>query len=188
MRDGQHGCNGHLGRIRGAQPVARLQVIGSSPGAGRSNPYDVYTSRATPPNTLDNWSASGQILPVPVDNNGSATSISFLGAANDSDGATGQATVTYTDGNTQTVTIAFSDWTLNNATQQPLTSTRIAVTGRYRNNMGDGSQDTVPTHLYTTTDTPLRDNGKDLTTAGVQIASITLPNTSELHIFGISIN
>jgi beta-glucosidase len=129
-------------------------------------------------------------LPVPPDSNGNATSIAFLGAATnvDDDGATGQATVTFTDGHAQTVTITFSDWTLNNGDATPAAGTRIVVNGGHRANVDDGTQDPAPAYLYATVGTPLRDNGQTLAAAGVQVASVTLPDNPDLAIFGISIN
>lgn len=125
----------------------------------------------------DNIAAAGQTIPVAAPAN--ATAIGFLGAAINapSKGTSGAVTVTYTDGSTEKVTLAMSDWTLNAGGSTPLPGTTTVVRTPYRN-VGDGSKDTVGTYLF---------SSKLPLTAGKQIASVTLPVTADgtLHLFGI---
>jgi len=151
---------------------------------------DVYTIAPFTPDNINNWTASGQNLPAPVDSNGTlADHIAFLGSAStpSSTGATGTATITFTDGNTQQIPIVLPDWTLNNNTFTPAGGNTIVATGTYRN-LNTGTTENQNTYLYTTTDTRLLDNGQPLPTTGQQIASITLPNNTAIHIFAIAVN
>ncbi|MDJ0345159.1 lectin [Streptomyces sp. H10-C2] len=125
----------------------------------------------------DNIAAAGQTIPVaaPAD----ATAIGFLGAAINAPakGTSGAVTVTYTDGSTEKVTLAMSDWTLNAGASKPLPGITTVARTPYRN-VGDGTKDTVATYLFSSR-LPL--------TGGKQIASVTLPVTTDgtLHLFGI---
>ncbi|MGN5381697.1 hypothetical protein ACQ4WX_45250 [Streptomyces lasalocidi] len=91
----------------------------------------------------DNYVANGQTVPV----SGSG-GISFLGAANNGP-ASGTATVTYTDGTTQSVPLAFSDWTLGAGSASPLADNTVAVTTSYRNQAGTSSDPTT-TYVFAT--------------------------------------
>jgi hypothetical protein len=140
---------------------------------------------------LDNYQAAGQVIPAPInlDAPPPAGHISFLGAASTAPaaGATGTATVTYTDGHTQQITITLTDWTRGNDAF-PLAGGNIVVaTCAYRNNVTNGTQDAHHTYLYATAETALLDNGQPVPD-GVQIASITLPVNSSIHIFGVAVN
>jgi hypothetical protein len=151
---------------------------------------DVFTMAPFTPGTVNNWQAAGQNVPAPVDSNGTfADHIAFLGAGTQSPstGSTGTATITYTDGHTQQVPIVLSDWTLNSNTFTPAGGNTIMATGAYRDGP-TGAPDQHSTYLFATVDTQLRDNGQTLQAAGQQIASITLPSNSNLHIFAIAVN
>lgn len=82
----------------------------------------------------DNWSQAGQILPIPAVSSGL---LGFLGAAVNGP-SSGVATITYTDGSTQTFTLTFSDWTLNGGSASPAGGNSIAATTPYRDTAGGG--------------------------------------------------
>jgi hypothetical protein len=157
---------------------------------------DTFVLAPTTPNNVDNWTAAGQTLPVPVVNFSVnnptlfAQNIAFLGAATNSDGspASDIATVTFTDGHTQQIPITLSDWTLNNNHNTPATGNTIAATGTYLDNTTTGTQTTTPTYLFTTQDTALKDNDQSLDKVHQQITSITLPKNGAMHIFAISVS
>jgi predicted alpha-1,2-mannosidase len=124
----------------------------------------------------DNWQAAGQVIPV----NGSAgaATLAFLGAAT-SGPSSGTATITYTDGSTQTFTLAFSDWTLNGGKSTIISGDSIAVQMTYRNT-STGQQTNHPTYVFYTS-VSLQ--------AGKTIKSVTLPSSvsqGTLHVFAVS--
>ena len=129
----------------------------------------------------DNYAAAGQVLPAPICPNGAGSFISFLGAGFLAQTIT--ATITYTDGNTQQITVTVADW----ANDNPTGGTPV-LTATNRVKASDGTTtETTNTHLTATDDIQLLDNGQTLAAAGAQIASITLPTNSAAHIFAISV-
>lgn len=125
----------------------------------------------------DNIVASGQT--IQLDAPAGSTSIGFLGAGNNSPstGTGGDVLVTYTDGSTAEVPLAFSDWTLNAGASKPLASETVVASTPDRDT-SSGGQQVVTTDLFSTT-LPLD--------ATKQAASITLPTPANgtLHIFAI---
>ncbi len=120
----------------------------------------------------DNWRANGQIIPV------TATGVlAFLGAAS-SGPSSGIATIAYTDGTKQQVTLRFSDWTLNGGTANLLPAESIAATLPYRDN-GAG-KDHITNYLFVASIT---------LAPGKHTRSVTLPtkvNTGQLHVFAVA--
>ncbi len=123
----------------------------------------------------DNYQAAGQVVPVtPV---GGATTLAFVGAATNSGASkvtSGTATITYTDGSTQTFTLALTDWW--NATAQ--SGNQIAATCSYYNDASGPQTQTV--NLFYTSVT---------LQTGKTVQSVTLPATvssGQMHIFAIS--
>jgi beta-glucosidase len=126
--------------------------------------------------TADNVIADGQI----IDLTGSGTDLGFLG-----DGAFGAAsgtgTITYTDGSTQSFSLAMADW-YNNA---PVAGDQIATTTSSWNSTSS-TQVSHPVSVYFAS-VPLE--------AGKTVASVTLPSVSTgvgngvnaLHIFAIAV-
>lgn len=151
---------------------------------------DVFTMPARSPGTGQAWTCWGHPIPVPVTSSGSyADHIAFLGAATTTSntGATGTATVTFTDGRTQQIPITLSDWTLGNNAWSPAGGNTIVASTTYRDNITTGAQDAQTTYLFSTVDTQLLDNGQTLDIAGVAIASITLPDNSAIKILAIAV-
>ncbi|MEZ0089306.1 lectin [Streptacidiphilus sp. EB129] len=150
-----------------------LSDAGISPGSTVSAGGTSFTWPAPAPGQPDNYLANGQSVPA----SGSG-SISFLGAASNGP-SSGTATVVYTDGSSQSVPLAFSDWTLNGGSATALPGSTVAATLAYRNQAGAGS-DAVKTYLFASAPVGL--------TAGKTVASVRLPSdvgTGGLHVFAI---
>lgn len=129
----------------------------------------------------DNLEMTGQTIPVPAGTTGA--SLGVLGAATnaptDGSGVSGKLTVTYTDGSTAQGTVAFSDWTLNANSAQPLPGDTAAITTAYRAT-GSGGKDTVKAYVFAT---------KMPVDPAKTVASITLPQTGSdgtLHLFALA--
>ncbi len=134
-----------------------------------------YNWPSAAPGEPDNVTAGGQtiqLLQVPGE-----TELGLLGSATNGP-STGQLTITYTDGSTQTASLVFGDWTLN-AGSSGLSSGNVQVAQMsYRNSTG-GSSQSVGTYVFSAA-IPL--------TAGKTVASITLPATTDqgsLHVFAV---
>jgi hypothetical protein len=126
----------------------------------------------------DNYVAQGQTIPVTAPQG--ATTIGFVGAADNASPATsGIATLTYTDGTKSTFTLGFTDWSLDNgsATTVQLGNHYFAALPHYNDVQGtqDGSR-----YLFEM-ETSLK--------SGKQLQSVTLPssvNQGRLHVFMIA--
>jgi beta-glucosidase len=124
----------------------------------------------------DDVIADGQI----VDISGSGTDLGFLGAGGFG-AATGTGTITYTDGSTESFSIAMADW-YNNA---PVAGDQVATTTSSWN-YSSSTQTPHPVSIYFAS-VPLD--------AGKTVASVTLPTVSSgvgnginaMHIFAIAI-
>jgi hypothetical protein len=89
--------------------------------------------------------------------------------------------VNFTDGTSQSVTLSFSDWTLNGGTASVQAGNTVAITTPYRDT-SSGGQDTVTTNVFATSPVSLP--------SGKTVASITLPTRAdrgELHVFAIAV-
>ncbi|WP_426503238.1 DUF7594 domain-containing protein [Dactylosporangium sp. McL0621] len=149
---------------------------------------NVYTIVGGRSNHYDAWQAIGQTIPAPPSTSTTfAGHISFLGAASTpgSTHTTGTATVTFTDGHTQQIQIAFTDWAQGSA---PQAGNAVAASMPYRINSATGAKDMMPVFLYTTADVQLLDNGQPLSAANSAIASITLPNNPAMSVFAVAVN
>ncbi|KOV56268.1 lectin [Streptomyces sp. MMG1121] len=150
-----------------------LAAAGVTPGGKVTAGGVSFTWPEVAPGARDNYEANGQTVRV----SGSG-SISFLGAANNGP-ASGTATVTYTDGTTQSVPLAFSDWTLSAGAATPLADNTVAVTMPYRNDAGTVS-DSTRTYVFATTPVALA--------PGKKVSDVRLPsdvNSGGLHVFAI---
>ncbi len=149
-----------------------LQAAGVTPGATLAINGTQFTWPSAPSGANNNYQASGQVLPLAPA--AGATSLAFLGAAV---GGTqsGTATITYTDGTTQTFTLTFSDWTLNGGTSSPIPGNSIAITTAYRNT--PSGKQSVQTDVFYT-EVALQ--------AGKTVQSVTLPSLWGLHVFALA--
>ncbi|WP_433454899.1 lectin [Streptomyces sp. CA-142005] len=150
-----------------------LAAAGVTPGSRLTVNGVTFPWPDTASGARDNYEANGQT----VRTSGSG-SISFLGAANNGP-ASGTATVTYTDGTTQSVALGFSDWTLSAGAASPLADNTVAVTLPYRNHAGTAS-DSTQTYVFATTPVAL--------SAGRTVSSVRLPSdvaAGGLHVFAI---
>lgn len=147
------------------------------------NPGDTLTYNGmnflwpnVPADQGDNYQAAGQTIPVaPVSN---ANTLGFVGAASNGN-SSGTATITYTDGTTQTFTLAMSDWILNNGSGTPATGNRLFAVLNHHNTLQ--GQRNLTTYLFYS-DVALQ--------TGKVVQSVTLPGASavtpgQLHIFSI---
>jgi outer membrane protein assembly factor BamB len=124
-------------------------------------------------NNADAWQSNGQVVPV----TSAGPTLGFLGAAGGGV-SSGTATVTYTDGTTQTFTLALSDWTLGGGSQQLLPGESIVATMPYRNTATGVDQ--TKTYIFF---------ASVALTAGKTTQSVTLPSTvtgGSLSVFAVS--
>ena len=156
-------------RSYSAQALASVGIV---PGAAIPMNNAQFRWPVATAGTPNNYQAVGQKLPVtPIAN---AQTLAFLGAA--TNGAqSGTATITYTDGSTQTFTLAFSDWTLGGGGSSPIAGNLIAVKSPYRNT--PGGKETVQTDVFYT-DVALQ--------PGKTIQSVSLPSQGGLHVFAVA--
>lgn len=125
----------------------------------------------------DNVVAAGQTVALPSAPPG-ATRLALLGSATHGT-ASGELTITFTDGSTQTAEIGFSDWTLGGGNEEVSFGNRVAVRLPYRN--GSNGPQHLATYLFATAPIELP--------AGKQVRSVTLPSEIEgggLHVFAIT--
>ena len=150
-----------------------LSNAGVTPGSTVSAGGVNFTWPGAAAGSPNNYNANGQTVAV----SGSG-SISFLGSASNGP-STGTATVTYTDGSTQNVSITLSDWTLAGGGATPSSGNTTAITSAYRNQAG-ASSDTVKTYVFATAPVALE--------SGKTVSSVRLPSNvsaGALHVFSI---
>jgi hypothetical protein len=173
--DGSAGANFDGGGY--AYSAQALAAAGVSPGSQITASGKTFTWPNTAAGTADNYQAGGQT--VAVSGSGTSGSIAFLGAATNGP-STGTATVKFTDGTSQSVTLSFSDWTLNGGAAKVQAGNTVAVTTAYRDT-GSGGRDAVTTKVFATSPVALP--------SGKTVASVTLPssaNQGSLHVFAIA--
>jgi predicted alpha-1,2-mannosidase len=158
--------------------ATELSDAGITPGATVTSGGVQYTWPDVASGDPDNVAAGGQTINVPAQSG--QTELGFLGSATDGP-STGTATVTYTNGTTQTVTLDFSDWTLNAGSSTPVSADSTVADMSYRNS-SSGTSNTVGTYLFST-EVPVE--------SGLTVASVTLPsstNEGTLHVFALGTN
>ncbi|MBO0701406.1 MAG: hypothetical protein J2P38_00630 [Candidatus Dormibacteraeota bacterium] len=145
------------------------------PGAAASSGGVRYVMPSIPPGHRDNIKASGQTILAP--SLPGATLLGFLGAGSGGD-ASGTVKITYTDGTTQTGTLAFSDWTLGGGTESLQPGAVVLAASAYRDI--DGSQDQTKTYVFASVPIHLQ--------TGKAIERVRLPNDvtgGTMHVFSI---
>jgi hypothetical protein len=140
-----------------------------------------YTWPNVPPGQLDNIQAGGQT--IQLNPTSGKTQIGLLGSATNvgMNGSQGTLTVHYSDGSSQQITVALSDWTLGAGSFGPLPGNVKAVTTPYRDCIyGQPCMDHVTTYVYSLAAT---------LTSGKTVTAITLPATvtdGQFHVFAIA--
>ncbi|BCY13119.1 GH92 family glycosyl hydrolase [Actinoplanes sp. L3-i22] len=149
-----------------------LAAAGATPGAALPVAGVTFTWPSAPAGTPDNWIPHGQRIAVGK----AGTSVSFLGLATNGP-ATGTATVQYTDGTSQPVTVTFGDW----AGAVPAGNVEaIALQGR--NNV-NGTAGTGTFRVLATTPVAL-DPAKT-------VAAVVLPESTNqgiMHVFDVAVS
>ena len=144
-----------------------LAAAGLTPGATITCSGLTFTWPDVPAGLPDNAITTGQTITVP----GTGSTLGFLGAA-DNGSASGTGTITYTDGSTQQYTLSMSDWWSNTA---PPDGDILATFPTIVNSTGPQSQQ-VSIYYDAVTLQP-----------GKTVQSITLPTTTNMHIFTTTI-
>jgi len=154
-----------------------LAATGLAPGAAFTHLGVGYLWPATQAGVRDNIVAAGQTLavaPAPA-----ATKVGLLGAA-DKGAASGPATINYTDGTRDQVTLGFTDWTRQGGQSAIGYGNTVAAQMPYRNfTVWGGGQEPITTYVFAATFT---------LQPGKTIGSITLPVTlsgGRLHVFAV---
>ncbi|MBV9258041.1 MAG: GH92 family glycosyl hydrolase [Ktedonobacteraceae bacterium] len=148
-----------------------LTGAGLKPGAQVTVNGLNYTWPNASSGQQDNVQASGQ--QVSVNAAKGASRLGFLGSAANGN-ASGTATITYTDGSTQSFTLGMTDWA-----QSAAFGNRVAATMSYRNSTG-GSSQSLAIYVF---------EAEVTLQSGKQVATVTLPGTvsgGQLHVFAIS--
>ncbi|MES5818508.1 GH92 family glycosyl hydrolase [Streptomyces sp. RG80] len=132
-----------------------------------------FTWPASPSGRPDNASADEQTLQL----HEPSRRLSFIGSAVYGD-RQAEATITYTDGTTDTIPLAFTDWTLGGGSGGVQYGNEVVARTAYRNIAGAG-RDPVATYVFAT---------KPFTAvAGKRIASVRLPDEPRLHVFTLAV-
>jgi hypothetical protein len=149
-----------------------LAAAGLTPGGQGTVDGLAFTWPSSPPARPDNASATGQTIELP----GPAARLSFVGSAVNGNQRT-SATVTYTDGTTDTVDLSFTDWTVGGGGGTVQYGNEIVAKTAYRNVAG-ADKDPVATYVFAT---------KPFTApAGKTISSVRLPQNTDLHVFTLA--
>ncbi len=169
ISDNSNPASGNLDGHGYSYSAQSLAAAGLMPGSVVSHDGVLFTWPNVAPGQQDNVAASGQTLTL----NAAGTTLAFLGT-----GAfgtqSGTATIHYTDGSSQTFTLSFADWYANS----PAAGSEIAITATSWN---VPSGDTIGNHQVSVYYTAIS------LQAGKTVASITLPNNSNLHLFALTV-
>ena len=159
----------------------QLAAKGITPGG----PVDGFTwPAAAGSGAPDNIVANGQTLTVNAP--ATATKLAFLGAATGGD-TTGKATITYTDGSTQSADLGLSEWLLQGGAEQPQFGNTVVASTPYVNSAfpryGFRLHRPYTSYLFATAPIALA--------AGKQVRSVTLPAATSggaAHVFAVSVS
>ncbi|GAB2476822.1 GH92 family glycosyl hydrolase [Jatrophihabitans fulvus] len=141
-----------------------------------------FTLPAVAAGTPDNAKGSGQTLPVSLPKD--ATKIAFVGAGTQGD-QKATATLTYSDGSTQSVPMNFPDWTLGGGgVPVPAGFTSVAAT-QYR--LDEGGRDGAKPYLFAAPAITLA-AGKTLTGVVMPKQTGSEKDNGRVHVFAIADN
>ncbi|MBK3639296.1 GH92 family glycosyl hydrolase [Streptomyces sp. MBT33] len=149
-----------------------LAAAGLAPGGQGTVQGLSFTWPDSPSGRPDNVSAAGQAiqLPAPVHK------LAFVGSAVNGNQQT-RATVTYSDGGTDTVDLSFTDWTVGGGGGTVQYGNEIVARTAYRNVAG-ADKDPVATYVFAT---------KPFTAPeGKTVVSVKLPQNADLHVFTLA--
>ncbi|MPY31433.1 glycoside hydrolase family 92 protein [Streptomyces adustus] len=150
-----------------------LAAAGLSPGAPGTVNGLAFTWPDSPSTRPDNVSAAGQTIEL----DRPAGTLSFIGSAVNGNQRT-RATVTYTDGGTDTVDLSFTDWTVGGGGGTVQYGNTVVARTAYRNVAG-ADRDPVATYVFAT---------QPFTApAGKAVASVRLPDDTDLHVFTVAV-
>ncbi|MEU0783807.1 GH92 family glycosyl hydrolase [Streptomyces sp. NPDC006173] len=151
-----------------------LADAGLTPGGHGTVNGLTFTWPDSPPGRPDNASATGQTIELadPVDR------LSFVGSAVNGNQES-HATVTYTDGGTDSVELAFTDWTVGGGGGTVQYGNATVAKAAYRNVAG-ADKDPVATYVFATK--PFE------APAGRTVKSVKLPDNADLHVFTLAVN
>ncbi|MEU6404907.1 GH92 family glycosyl hydrolase [Streptomyces sp. NPDC046985] len=150
-----------------------LAAAGLAPGGRGAVDGLAFTWPDSPSGRPDNAAAAGQTITLPD----SPSALSFVGSAVNGD-QRAQATVTYTDGTAGSADASLTDWTVGGGGGAVQYGNEVVARTPYRNVSGAG-QDPVATYVFATR--PFQ------APAGKRIASVTLPDDADLHVFALAV-
>jgi endoglucanase len=149
-----------------------LQADGITPGSTITSNGFAFTWPDITSGMANNYRSNGQTIAVTPINH--AQNLALLGSATDGT-ASGTATITYTDGSTQTFTLSFTDW----AGLTPRFGNTVVASMPYRNT--HSGQQPMAVYLFSTS---------IALQSGKTVQSVTLPaivgRRSSLHVFAIA--
>ncbi|MFJ8781514.1 GH92 family glycosyl hydrolase [Streptomyces sp. NPDC102476] len=151
-----------------------LAAAGLTPGARGTVNGLTFTWPNSPGGRPDNATASGQTVQLssPTDQ------LSFVGSAVNGNQQS-RATVTYTDGSTDTIELAFTDWTVGGGGGTVQYGNEVVARAAYRNVAG-ADRDPVATYVFATK--PFK------APEGKSIAGVKLPDDTDLHVFTLAVS
>ncbi len=149
-----------------------LSAAGLTPGGHGTVDGLAFTWPNSPSARPDNVSADGQTVELADP----AGKVSFVGSAVNGNQQT-KATVTYTDGSTDTIDLSFTDWTVGGGGGTVQYGNEVVAKAAYRNVAG-ADKDPVVTYVFATKPFAAPD--------GKTIASVKLPRNTDLHVFTLA--
>ncbi|GAB7110172.1 GH92 family glycosyl hydrolase [Streptomyces phaeofaciens JCM 4814] len=149
-----------------------LAAAGLTPGGRGTVERLTFTWPASPNGRPDNVSATDQTLGLPS----GATKLSFVGSAVNGNQRT-TATVTYSDGATDSVDLSFTDWTVGGGGGTVQYGNVVVARSAYRNVAG-ADKDPVATYVFATKPFSAPE--------GRTITSVKLPHQADLHVFALA--
>ncbi|MGW4755625.1 GH92 family glycosyl hydrolase [Streptomyces chartreusis] len=150
-----------------------LAEAGLAPGGQGTVGGLAFTWPDSPSGRPDNVSAAGQTIELASP----ASRLSFLGSGVNGNQQS-RATVTYTDGGTDTIDLAFTDWTVGGGAGTVQYGNEVVARAAYRNVAG-ADRDPVDTYVFAT---------KPFTAPeGRTIARVKLPDDTDLHVFTLAV-
>ncbi|MFJ4786603.1 GH92 family glycosyl hydrolase [Streptomyces sp. NPDC088794] len=158
----------------GGWSYSRQALAAAGLTAGGQGTVDglTFTWPNSPAARPDNAYAAGQTVQLDQP----ANKLSFVGSAVNGNQRT-SATVTYTDGSTGTVDLSFTDWTVGGGGGTVQYGNVVVAKAAYRNVAG-ADKDPVATYVFATKAFAAPD--------GKTIASVQLPQNTDLHVFTLA--